>query len=147
MIIERTHYYARPGLAAEVLATRRQACDIRLAIGLPAGSIRVKAEEAPDGPDVAWECAFPDEAAHRADLAARAASPEFEAVRRTMGSLIARFERLFEMRDAGEMPAAALDCVPKMLEFISGTLALKGQLWLPPGEGPFRRSSTITAAG
>lgn len=137
MIVERTHYFARPGLAAEVLATRRRACDIRLALGLAAGSIRIRAEGAPDGPDVAWECAFADAEAHRADLAARAASPDFEAVRKSMREIIARFERLFEARDTGETPASALDCVPKTLEFVSGSLVLKGQLWLPPGRGPF----------
>lgn len=137
MIIERTHYYARPGLATEVLATRRQACDIRLSLGLPAGTIRVKSDGTPDGPDVAWECAFIDAEAHRADLAARADSADFEAVRKRMGERIARFERLFETVEAGAVPASALDCVPATLEFVSGSFALKGQLWLPQGAGPF----------
>jgi hypothetical protein len=93
-IVERTHYYAKPGLAAEVLEQRRKACAVRVAIGLPAGEIFVK-HPSGDGsePDVAWQCAFADTAAHDADLAARAASAEFESVRARMGTLIARFER------------------------------------------------------
>ena len=33
-IVERTHYYAKPGLAAEVLDVRRKASAVRLSIGL-----------------------------------------------------------------------------------------------------------------
>jgi hypothetical protein len=44
-------------------------------------------------PDVAWQCAFADAAARDADLAARAASVEFESVRVQMRKLYARFER------------------------------------------------------
>jgi hypothetical protein len=41
-VVERTHYYAKPGLAAEVLDQRRKASAVRLSIGLPAGEIFVK---------------------------------------------------------------------------------------------------------
>jgi hypothetical protein len=34
-IVERTHYYAKPGLAAEVLDMRRKASAVRVTIGLP----------------------------------------------------------------------------------------------------------------
>ena len=90
-IVERTHYYAKPGLAAEVLEQRRKACAVRIAIGLPAGEILVK-HPGGDGsePDVAWQCTF---AARNADLAARAASAEFESVLVQMRKLYARFER------------------------------------------------------
>jgi hypothetical protein len=93
-IVERTHYYAKPGLATEVLEQRRKACAVRVAIGLPAGEIFVK-HPSGDGsePDVAWQCTFADLAARDADLAARAASPEFESVRAQMRSLFVRFER------------------------------------------------------
>ena len=60
MLVERTHYYAKPGRAAEVLATRRRASEVRVALGLPHGRILAKADPAGDGPDVTWECAFPD---------------------------------------------------------------------------------------
>jgi hypothetical protein len=93
-IVERTHYYAKPGLASEVLDQRRKASAVRLAIGLPAGEIFVK-HPGGDGsePDVAWQCTFADAAAREADLAARAASAEFESVRIQMRKLYARFER------------------------------------------------------
>jgi hypothetical protein len=94
MIVERTHYFAKPGLAAEVLDLRHKACTVRLSIGLPAGEIFVK-HPGGDGsePDVAWQCAFADAAAREADLAARAASAAFEDVRVHMRKLIVRFER------------------------------------------------------
>jgi len=144
-IIERTHYYAKPGLAAEVLETRRQACTIRLRIGLPAGTIEAQAPGG-DGsaPDVAWSCAFPDAAAHARDLEARAASPEFTAIRARMSSLLAKFERqVFAPADLG-LPSGLRTTdlsdhpvVPREIAFESGGFRLKGYLHLPPGKGPF----------
>src|SRR5258708_13595064 len=59
MVVERTQYFAKPGLAAEVLAVRRKASAVRVSIGLPAGDIFVKH---PGGdrsePDAAWQCPF-----------------------------------------------------------------------------------------
>jgi hypothetical protein len=94
MIAERTQYFAKPGLAAEVLDLRRKACAVRVSIGLPAGEIFVK-HPSGDGsePDVAWQCIFADVAAREADLAARAASEAFESVRVQMRTLLAHFER------------------------------------------------------
>src|SRR5271166_5722923 len=97
MIIERTHYYSKPGHAESVLAARQAACAVRRAIGLPVGTIRVK--DGGDGPDVSWECAFATRQAQAADLAARAASAAFEAARATMRSHIDRFERLVEQSE------------------------------------------------
>jgi hypothetical protein len=93
-IVERTHYYAKRGLAAQVLDQRRKASAVRLSIGLPAGEIFVK-HPGGDGsePDVAWQCTFADAAARDADLAARPASAEFESVRVQMRKLYERFER------------------------------------------------------
>ena len=99
MLVERTHYYAKPGRAAEVLATRRRASEVRVALGLRHGRIHAKADPDGAGPDVTWECAFPDAAAQAADLAARGRSPEFEAVRARMTALIDRFERLVLVED------------------------------------------------
>jgi hypothetical protein len=67
---------------------------VRVSIGLPAGQIFVK-HPSGDGsePDVAWRCTFADAAAREANLAARAASPEFESIRVQMRKLYARFER------------------------------------------------------
>jgi dienelactone hydrolase len=139
MIVERTHYYARSGKAAAVLAARREASRIRVAIGLPAGSIRRKVRSAKDGPDVAWECAFADAAAHRADLAARAASAEFTTIRAKMTGLITRFERLFETDGAAtsSRAPAVLKAHPSIRTFRSQGRKLKAYLWTPPGEGPF----------
>ena len=92
MIIERTQYYAKPGRAAEILANRREASRIRVSLGLSAGTIYAK--KGGDGPDVTWECSFPDEATHKADLAARDKSPEFEKIRAKQRDALARFERL-----------------------------------------------------
>jgi hypothetical protein len=91
MIVERTQYFAKPGLAAEVLDLRRKASAVRLSIGLPADEIFVK-HPSGDGsePDVAWQCTFADAAAREADLAARAA---FESIRVQMRKLLVRFER------------------------------------------------------
>src|SRR5581483_5970380 len=139
VIVERTCYYARPGCAEEVLRTRRRASDIRARLGLPRGTITVKADPAGDGPDVAWECAFPDPEAHARDLAARAASPEFEAIRAVMTGLLARFERQVARRD--DPPAAiAVDAagpVPREVRFPSRGRPLAGYLFTPPGPGPF----------
>jgi carboxymethylenebutenolidase len=145
MIIERTHYFAHPGRAGEVLAIRRRACTVRLALGLPAGEIFVK-QEGGDGsePDVTWQCGFADEAAQAADLAARAASADFAAVRADMTAAMARFERHVFCRadlalDSG-MRATSLSghpIAPREISFVSGGFALKGWLHLPPGPGPF----------
>lgn len=143
MITERTHYFAKPGKRDEVLATRRRACEVRVTIGLSAGTIRVKADPTFDGPDVSWECAFPDKAAHDADLKARKESQDFEAVRKVMTSLIERFERLCEERVAGshgwagDIPLDGVALVPEEHEFVSGSYRLKGFLYRPPGKGPF----------
>lgn len=144
-VIERTHYFARPGCAEAVLATRRRASATRLSIDLPAGEILVKhpggdASEA----DVTWHCAFPDAAAQARDLAARGASRAFEAVRADMRTLIERFERhVFETVPLG-LPSGLRDTlidgypiVPREIAFTSGPYRLKGWLHLPPGPGPF----------
>ena len=142
MIVERTHYYAKPGLAERVLAIRRRASLLRISLGLTAGRIRTKTDG--DGPDVSWECAFPGEAEHAADLAARANSAEFSAVREEMRTAIDRFERCLE-RDAGmgeahwsgEHDLIDLAIVPEEIRFRSGELELVGYFYRPPGPGPF----------
>jgi hypothetical protein len=99
MLVERTGYWARPGQAGAVLATRRRASEIRVRLGLPRGAILVKTDPRGDGPDVSWECDFETAEAHAADLAAREASPEFAAARAVMQTLVARFERQVFRRD------------------------------------------------
>jgi hypothetical protein len=99
MIVEATHYYAKPGMAEAVLAMRRRGTILRVALGLPAGTILVRTGAA--GPDVRWECRFETQAALDADLAARDASPEFAEQRRLMGALLDRFERHIFREDHG----------------------------------------------
>jgi dienelactone hydrolase len=144
-VIERTHYFARPGHAAEVLATRRRASRVRIAEGLPGGEIFVRGQGG-DGSeaDVTWQCAFPDAAAQEADLAARAASAAFEAVRATMRTHLARFERhVFHAVD-NDLPSRMRPTPitdhpirPRSIAFVNDGYALRGWLHLPPGEGPF----------
>jgi dienelactone hydrolase len=144
-VTERTHYFALPGKAAEVLETRRSACAVRLAMGLPAGDILVRGQGG-DGSeaDVTWHCTFPDAAAHRRDLEMRAASPEFEAVRARMRSLISRFERHVFNPVALGLPSGMRDTAlagcpiqPREVAFDSAGHRLTGWLHLPPGPGPF----------
>src|SRR3977135_993050 len=73
LIVERTQYFAKPGLASEVLDVRRKASAVRLSIGLPAGEIFVK-HPGGDGtqPDVALQFTFVDVVAPAAGPAARA---------------------------------------------------------------------------
>jgi hypothetical protein len=144
-VIERTHYFAHPGQAASVLAVRRRACAVRLALGLPPGEIFAR-RDGGDGsePDVAWSCAFADEEAQRRDLDARAASADFTAVRQEMRTLIARFERQVLAAEPLGLPSGLRDTsiaghpiVPRAIGFASGGHALTGWLHLPPGPGPF----------
>ena len=141
MIVERTNYHAKPGHAAEVLAIRRAASAVRVAIGLPHGAIRTKADAGADGPDVSWECAFADLDERQRDLDARAASPEFEAVRARMRAAIDRFERLVEdvvVPDpwATSQPNDGVAIVPESHVFQSDGRDLVGYLYRPPVEGP-----------
>lgn len=91
MIVEATNYFAREGQVDEVLKQRRKATEIRRSLGLDQGKILIRREG--NGPDVRWECSFETREAYEADRAARAASPEFEAARKTMHTLLERFER------------------------------------------------------
>jgi dienelactone hydrolase len=142
-LVERTHYYAKPGRASEVLATRRRASEVRVALGLPYGRILAKADPAGDGPDVSWECAFADAATHARDLETRGRSAEFTAVRARMTTLIERFERLVLLEDTsaaagrGAEPDAPRPVVPQEVHLPSDGRTLAAFLYLPPGAGPF----------
>lgn len=145
MLIERTHYFAKPGRAEAVLAIRRQACAVRLSIGLRSGRVFVRAEGSTGRvPDVTWECDYPDKASHAADLAARAASPAFEAVRKEMGANIDAFDRVVVVEDDAPLASGirpvelhGLPIVPREVKFVSDGRELAGYLYLPPGGGPF----------
>lgn len=93
MIISYNFYYARPGHAGAVLQQRILASNLRARLGLPRGRIISKIEGGDDWPDVIWRLDFAGMAEQDADMKARAASPEFEAVRQGMRRLYRRFER------------------------------------------------------
>ncbi len=97
-------YYAKPGLEEAVLRQRLAASDVRVAMGVPRGRVLQRTSGPPTLPDVMWEYHFAEMAGHHADMAARAASPEFEAIRAGMRKLYRRFERpLFEI--CADIPA------------------------------------------
>lgn len=144
MIVERTHYFAHPGRSAEALAIRRCACAVRVGIGLPAGRILINREPATDQPDVVWECRFRNAAAQEADLAARAASADFTAIRAEMHAAIRAFSRqVFAADDAPlangvtHVDLSGAPLVPREVAFPSAGRMLNGYLFLPPGDGPF----------
>lgn len=142
MIVERTCYLPKPGKVAEVLATRRRASAVRVAEGLPAGTIF---EGDIDGtPWIFWEAQFASVAEHDADLAMRDRSEAFAAVRAEMRTLIAHFDRVVMRPVSGPEGSVLVDTdiegvpiQPVEHTFRSGGLDLSGFLFLPPGEGPF----------
>ncbi|MEQ9813921.1 MAG: dienelactone hydrolase family protein [Azospirillaceae bacterium] len=150
--IERTRYFAKPGKAAEVLETRREASRVRVEIGLPHGRIVTPGEGSDTGADVEWEHCFADRAEREADMAARAASPAFEAVRKRMGALIDNFERLVLEVEADPLAVHDLTdwpMAPEEVTFDGPRGRLTGFLYRPPGEPPFRcmvvnHGSTVT---
>jgi len=108
MIVSFNFYYARPGLEDAVLKQRLLASDVREGLGIPRGRVIARAEGAPTLPDVIWEQHFEAVTGHYEDMAVRAASPEFEAVRAGMRKLCRRFERpLFEVERGDPVQAAS----------------------------------------
>jgi hypothetical protein len=100
-------YYARdPNARAQVLATRLRASKVREAIGVPHGRVFRRVDGNSDAPDVMWDCPFADVAGHERDMAARAASAEFESVRAQMRTLTRRFERVLYCFERTAAPTA-----------------------------------------
>ena len=147
MFIETTQYFAKEGRAGEVLEIRREACAVRVDLGLATGLILAKDGGQEDGPDVAWRCHYSSREAFDQDLADRAASPDFQRVRQRMSSAVDRFERHLyraeggsgaeSSRSADQGSLAGNPIVPRVVTFDSGSERLTGYLYLPPGEGPF----------
>lgn len=102
MIVSCNFYYARPGNAAAVLRQRLRASDVRAQLGLPRGRTISKLEGNDNWPDTAWRLDFADMAAQDADMAVRAASADFEAIRLGMRQLYRRFERPLYAPCAGD---------------------------------------------
>ena len=108
MIVSFNFYYAHPGLADAVLEQRLRASEVRVRIQLPYGRVMRRTAGDDALPDVIWEQEFAEVGGHHADMAARAASPEFEAIRAGMRPRIRRFERpLFEVCGAAAVAAPA----------------------------------------
>ncbi len=169
MIVSFNFYYALPGQEDAVLKQRLRACDVRDDMGVPRGRVLARTAGAADLPDVIWEHHFEDISGHHADMAARAASPEFEAIRAGMRKLYRRFERpLFEICGrSAEMPdsgVVALDwffCAPdkdaeprlmlgeghkgKLLRLITPGDDLPGFIWQQGGTDAPARHTTSSA--
>lgn len=143
MIWERCVYRPKPGQIDAVLATRRRACEVRRRLGLRAGDISLEEDGRGQTVRVQWQCAFVDDAAHKADLDARDASAEFGEVRRVMSSLIDQFERQVlrpvpQSRSALRVTSLeGLPVEPEEMHFPSQGRTLAGFFYRPPGEGPF----------
>lgn len=143
MITERTVYLPKSGKLDDVLATRRRASEIRREIGLRAGEISIENDVDGTPLRIQWQCNFADEAAHKADLDGRAASPDFTSIRKTMTSMIDDFKRQVlrpvAMNGSCLSPRMLTDqpIVPEQVRFQSHGQELAGFLFRPPGEGPF----------
>ena len=97
MFIERTNYWAHEGKLDDLLAVRREACEVRVRIGLPAGFVCRKVGG--DGPDLRWTCIYASEKDYQDDMDGRANSAEFLVVREKVGPLLRKFERHLEVLD------------------------------------------------
>jgi dienelactone hydrolase len=142
MLMERTCYLPKPGRFDDVLANRREASRVRIAMGLRAGTISVG--DTVRGPMVFWQAQFATEAEHEADLAARAVSADFEACREKMREFNQDFDRQIVELDRDHETCAVCDVplddvpiAPEEVTFKSAGLGLKGYFYRPPGEGPF----------
>lgn len=153
MITERTVYLPKLGQLDAVLATRRSASEIRRSIGLRAGEINVESDLDGLPTRIQWHCDFADEESHKADLDARAVSPDFIAIRKTMSALIDDFERqiLRPMPMTGSCLSRQLmsgkTILPQEVRFTSDGCELAGFLFRPPGKGPFPLMITNHGSG
>jgi Cu/Ag efflux pump CusA len=93
-VVEQTAYWALPGKAEEVYQQRMHASDVREKLGLPRGQVLRRLGNSETLPDVIWQIEYPNDAERARDLKVRTA-PEFEEVRKRMGTLTRRFERSF----------------------------------------------------
>lgn len=131
MIISFNFYYAKPGLADGVLRQRLRACDVRERLDVPRGRVLARTSGGDDLPDVIWAQPFADVQGHLADMAVRAASPEFESIRAGMRKLYRRFERpLYEICGAptSKVDAPAQSCRLVTLDWIFCSAGTAAQL-------------------
>ncbi len=93
VLVVHNYYYAKPGMADSVYATRLEASAIRRRVGLVVGTVLRRTSGADSLADVIWEAEYPDSAARARDVAALDGNREFDAIQARMGTLIRRFER------------------------------------------------------
>ena len=94
-LLEQTSYFAQFGQEEAVYRNRLRANSVREQLGLPPGRAFRRVGGDSTAPDVIWQLCYPDSAALQRDLAARARSPEFTAVRAQMDRLTRGFSRGF----------------------------------------------------
>lgn len=94
-IVVQNRYFITSGREDEGLATRLRASQVRADEGRPTGRIMVsEGPQEGEAPTFVWECEYADQETRQADLDWASASEEFTAVRRHMGTLLDKFERL-----------------------------------------------------
>ena len=94
-IVVQNRYFIKPGREQEGLETRRAASRVRAVEGRPTGRILCSTgPQEGDSPTFIWECEYAGLDARQADLDWADGSEAFTAVRRRMGGLLERFERL-----------------------------------------------------
>ena len=94
-IVVQNRYFIISGMESEGLKTRQRASQVRADENRPVGRIMTSTgPQEGDAPAFVWECEYADLEARQADLDWAAGSDAFTAVRRHMGTLLDRFERL-----------------------------------------------------
>jgi hypothetical protein len=86
-------YYAKPGKADEVFRHRQHVSDLLEKMGLPPGRVMRRTSGSSEGPDVMWECEYPDAVVLDQALKSAQANAEFEQARQYMSTLILKGER------------------------------------------------------
>lgn len=92
-ILVQNKYHPKPGLEAEVLATRLEASAVRKQLGLVTGVVLFRKSEDDGSALIIWESEYPSLEARQADQRGAEGAPEFQAVQRKMRDLIEKFER------------------------------------------------------
>jgi hypothetical protein len=93
MVLVIQRYFARPGLAERVLATRREASARLAELGLPTGTILVPHRVAGEGPDVVWICQYRDRTERERLRTLAESDSVFARVRARQATYVERFER------------------------------------------------------
>lgn len=101
MVVVIQRYFAKPGMARQVIETREEASERLRRLGVPAGSTLVPSRAVPGHPDATWICTYPslDERERSRTLAE--SDPIFAAIRAKQSTQLERFERdlLHTLRD------------------------------------------------